>query len=42
MSVRPQTPAPFLSKEDAERFLTMPTSLPSPLTPLSSPLPQIP
>ncbi|GJX66953.1 hypothetical protein Tco_0302680 [Tanacetum coccineum] len=42
MSIRPQTPAPFLSEEDAERFLAIPTPPPSPLTPLSSPLPQIP
>ncbi|GJT84318.1 putative reverse transcriptase domain-containing protein, partial [Tanacetum coccineum] len=42
MSIRPQTPVPFLSKEEAERFLDIPTPLPSPLTPLSSPLPQIP
>ncbi|GJR21909.1 hypothetical protein Tco_0970436 [Tanacetum coccineum] len=42
MSIRPQTPAPFLSKEDAGRFLAIPTPPPSPLTPVSSPLPQIP
>nr|GFA72025.1 hypothetical protein [Tanacetum cinerariifolium] len=30
------------TKEDAERFLAMPIPPPSPLTPLSSPLPQIP
>ncbi|GKD36872.1 hypothetical protein Tco_1257079 [Tanacetum coccineum] len=42
MSVRPQTLAPFLSEEDTERFLVIPTPPPSPLTPLSSPLPKIP
>ncbi|GJS95349.1 reverse transcriptase domain-containing protein [Tanacetum coccineum] len=41
MSIRPQTPVPFLSEEDAERFLAIPTPPPSPLTPLSSPLPWI-
>ncbi|GJV15232.1 hypothetical protein Tco_1360555 [Tanacetum coccineum] len=43
MSIRPQAPAPFLSEEDVERFLALPTSpyrLPH-LT-YSSPLPQIP
>ncbi|GJX80934.1 hypothetical protein Tco_0329083 [Tanacetum coccineum] len=45
--VRPEpfktlTPGPFLSEEEAERFLAIPTPPPSPLTPLSSPLPQIP
>ncbi|GKA29891.1 hypothetical protein Tco_0716136 [Tanacetum coccineum] len=34
--------APFLSKEDAERFLALPTPPLSPLSPYSSPLPQIP
>ncbi|GKA68770.1 hypothetical protein Tco_0768687 [Tanacetum coccineum] len=42
MSIRPQAPAPFLSKEDAERFLALPTPPLSPLSPYSSPLPQIP
>nr|GEX94302.1 hypothetical protein [Tanacetum cinerariifolium] len=32
----------FFTKEDAERFLAMPIPPPSPLNPLSSPLPQIP
>ncbi|GJT83582.1 hypothetical protein Tco_1057924 [Tanacetum coccineum] len=41
MSIQPQTPAPFLSKEDIERFLAIPTPPPSPLTLLSLPLPQI-
>ncbi|GKD63801.1 hypothetical protein Tco_1305909, partial [Tanacetum coccineum] len=36
------TPAPFLSEEVAERFLALPTPPPSPLSPYSSPLPQIP
>ncbi|GKE24588.1 hypothetical protein Tco_1436100, partial [Tanacetum coccineum] len=42
MSIRTQTPAPFLSEEVAERVLALPTSPPSPLSPYSSPLPQIP
>ncbi|GJV84882.1 hypothetical protein Tco_1524780 [Tanacetum coccineum] len=42
MSIRPQAPAPFLSKEDAERFLALPTPPLSPLSPYLSPLPQIP
>ncbi|GKE86949.1 hypothetical protein Tco_1560691, partial [Tanacetum coccineum] len=42
MSIRPQAPAPFLSEEVAERLLALPTPLPSPLSPYSSPLPQIP
>ncbi|GKF76891.1 hypothetical protein Tco_0229361, partial [Tanacetum coccineum] len=33
---------PFLSEEEVERFLAIPTPPASPLTPLSSPLPQIP
>ncbi|GKG23644.1 hypothetical protein Tco_0391680, partial [Tanacetum coccineum] len=39
MSIRPQASAPFLSKEDVERFLTLPTPPLSPLSPYSSPLP---
>ncbi|GJW05476.1 hypothetical protein Tco_1564332 [Tanacetum coccineum] len=35
-------PAPFLSEEVAERLLALPTPPPSPLSPYSSPLPQIP
>ncbi|GJT88985.1 putative reverse transcriptase domain-containing protein [Tanacetum coccineum] len=35
-------PAPFLSEEVAERVLALPTPPPSPLSPYSSPLPQIP
>ncbi|GJX43540.1 putative reverse transcriptase domain-containing protein [Tanacetum coccineum] len=42
MSIRPQAPAPFLSEEDAKRFLALPTPPLSPLSPYSSPLPQIP
>ncbi|GKD48393.1 hypothetical protein Tco_1277369, partial [Tanacetum coccineum] len=42
MSIRPHMPVPFLYEEEAERFLAMPTLPPSPLTPLSLPLPQIP
>ncbi|GJS70006.1 hypothetical protein Tco_0702847 [Tanacetum coccineum] len=42
MSIRPQAPAPFLSEEVAERVLALPTPPPSPLSPYSSPLPQIP
>nr|GFB98604.1 hypothetical protein [Tanacetum cinerariifolium] len=38
----PQSLTLFFTKEDAERFLAMPIPPPSPLTPLSSPLPQIP
>ncbi|GJW02933.1 hypothetical protein Tco_1561789, partial [Tanacetum coccineum] len=34
--------APFLSEEVAERLLALPTPPPSPLSPYSSPLPQIP
>nr|GFB74746.1 hypothetical protein [Tanacetum cinerariifolium] len=42
ISSRPQPPTLFFTKEDAERFLAMPIPPPSPLTLLSSPLPQIP
>nr|GFC72972.1 hypothetical protein [Tanacetum cinerariifolium] len=42
ISFRPQPPTLTFTKEDAERFLAMPIPSPSPLTPLSSPLPQIP
>ncbi|GJS84306.1 hypothetical protein Tco_0750847 [Tanacetum coccineum] len=42
MSIRTQAPAPFLSEEVAERVLALPTPPPSPLSPYSSPLPQIP
>nr|GEZ73756.1 reverse transcriptase domain-containing protein [Tanacetum cinerariifolium] len=42
ISFRPRPPTLSFTKEDAERFLAMPIPLPSPLTLLSSPLPQIP
>nr|GFB82087.1 hypothetical protein [Tanacetum cinerariifolium] len=42
ISFRPQPPTLSFTKEDAERFLVMPIPPPSPLTALSSPLPQIP
>nr|GFA81659.1 hypothetical protein [Tanacetum cinerariifolium] len=42
ISFRPQPPTLSFTKEDTERFLAMPNPPPSPLTPLSSPLPQIP
>ncbi|GJY48088.1 hypothetical protein Tco_0438044 [Tanacetum coccineum] len=42
MSIRHQAPAPFLSEEVAKRLLALPTPPPSPLSPYSSPLPQIP
>nr|GFD61324.1 hypothetical protein [Tanacetum cinerariifolium] len=42
ISFRPQLPTLSFTKEDAERFLAMPNPPPSPLTQLSSPLPQIP
>nr|GFD31512.1 hypothetical protein [Tanacetum cinerariifolium] len=42
ISFRPQPPTLSFTKKDVERFLAMPIPPPSPLTPLSSPLPQIP
>ncbi|GKG17089.1 hypothetical protein Tco_0362046, partial [Tanacetum coccineum] len=42
MSVRSQAPIPFLSEEEVARLISSPSSPPSSLTPLSSPLPQIP
>nr|GEV89443.1 retrovirus-related Pol polyprotein from transposon TNT 1-94 [Tanacetum cinerariifolium] len=39
--IRPQTPMPPLSEAQVAELLTMPTPPPSPLTPMSSPLPQI-
>nr|GFD37283.1 hypothetical protein [Tanacetum cinerariifolium] len=42
ISFRPRLPTLSFTKEDAERFLAMPIPPASPLTPLSSPLPQIP
>ncbi|GJZ42772.1 ribonuclease H-like domain-containing protein [Tanacetum coccineum] len=42
MSIRPQTPVPFLSEAEVDRLLSISTPPPSPLTSYSSPLPQIP
>ncbi|GJY83246.1 putative reverse transcriptase domain-containing protein [Tanacetum coccineum] len=42
ISISAQAHVPFLSEEEVERFLAIPTPPASPLTPLSSPLPQIP
>ncbi|GKG59041.1 hypothetical protein Tco_0602750, partial [Tanacetum coccineum] len=42
MSVRPQRPIPFPSEAEVERLLALPIPPPSSLTPLSSPLRQIP
>ncbi|GJV99493.1 hypothetical protein Tco_0635991 [Tanacetum coccineum] len=42
MFVRPQTLVPLPSEEEVERLLALPIPPPYPLTPLSSPLPQIP
>nr|GEZ90951.1 hypothetical protein [Tanacetum cinerariifolium] len=42
ISFRTQPPTLSFTKEDSERFLAMPISPPSPVTPLSSSLPQIP
>ncbi|GJU12460.1 hypothetical protein Tco_1134856 [Tanacetum coccineum] len=42
MFIRSQTPIPFPSEVEVARFLALPTPPPSPLTPLSSLLPQIP
>ncbi|GJZ82285.1 hypothetical protein Tco_0647458, partial [Tanacetum coccineum] len=42
MSVRSQEPIQFPSEAEVARLLAIPTPPPSPLTPLSSPLPQIP
>ncbi|GJS60863.1 hypothetical protein Tco_0655647 [Tanacetum coccineum] len=42
MSIRAQTPIPFMSEAEVDRLLAMPTLPPSPLTSLSSPLPRIP
>ncbi|GJX28653.1 hypothetical protein Tco_0236732 [Tanacetum coccineum] len=42
MFVRPQTPVPLPSEAEVERLLALPIPPPSPLTPLSFPLPQIP
>ncbi|GKC90669.1 hypothetical protein Tco_1151318 [Tanacetum coccineum] len=42
MSVRSQAPIPFPSEAEVARLLALPTLPPSPITPLSSPLSQIP
>nr|GEW59604.1 hypothetical protein [Tanacetum cinerariifolium]GEW59606.1 hypothetical protein [Tanacetum cinerariifolium]GEW59767.1 hypothetical protein [Tanacetum cinerariifolium] len=42
ISIRPQTPMPPLSVARFAKLLVMPIPPPSPLTPMSSPLPQIP
>ncbi|GJY96397.1 hypothetical protein Tco_0513307 [Tanacetum coccineum] len=42
MSIRTQAPTPFLFEEVAGRLLALPTPPPLPLSPYSSPLPQIP
>nr|GEW78648.1 hypothetical protein [Tanacetum cinerariifolium] len=42
ISIPVQAPAPFLCKKEVERLLTLPTLPPSPLTPYSLPLTQIP
>ncbi|GKA78287.1 hypothetical protein Tco_0784824, partial [Tanacetum coccineum] len=42
MSIRDQTPIPFPSAAEVDRFLAISTPPPSPLTSYSSPLPQIP
>ncbi|GKA49455.1 hypothetical protein Tco_0742528 [Tanacetum coccineum] len=42
MSIRPETPVPLPSEAEVERLLALPIPPTSPLTPLSSPLPQIP
>ncbi|GKD35523.1 hypothetical protein Tco_1251032 [Tanacetum coccineum] len=42
MSIREQPPAPFWSEAEIARLLDIPSPPPSPLSPWSSPLPQIP
>ncbi|GJW22731.1 hypothetical protein Tco_0033353 [Tanacetum coccineum] len=42
MSIRAKTPISLPSREEVERLLTLPSPPPSPLSPWSSPLPQIP
>ncbi|GJS23375.1 hypothetical protein Tco_0452007 [Tanacetum coccineum] len=42
ISIRDEPPTPFLSDTEVFRLLAIPTLLPSPLSPWSSPLPQIP
>ncbi|GKE60249.1 hypothetical protein Tco_1510616, partial [Tanacetum coccineum] len=42
ISIRDEPPTPFLSDTEVARLLAIPTPPPSPLSPWSSPLPQIP
>ncbi|GJU06245.1 hypothetical protein Tco_1122675 [Tanacetum coccineum] len=42
MSIRDEPPTPFWSEEEISRLLAIPSPPPSPLSPWSSPLPQIP
>ncbi|GJY32919.1 hypothetical protein Tco_0417388 [Tanacetum coccineum] len=42
MSIRPQTPISLPSREEVDRLFALPSPPPLPLSPLSSPLPQIP
>ncbi|GJZ36790.1 hypothetical protein Tco_0582981 [Tanacetum coccineum] len=42
MSIRDQSPTPFWFVAEIDRLLAIPSPPPSPLSPLSSPLPQIP
>ncbi|GKB27069.1 hypothetical protein Tco_0866470 [Tanacetum coccineum] len=42
MSIREKPPTPFWSEAEIPRLLAIPSPLPSPLSPWSSPLPQIP
>ncbi|GKC54461.1 hypothetical protein Tco_1077206 [Tanacetum coccineum] len=42
ISIRDEPPTPFWSDTEVTRLLDIPTPLPLPLSPLSSPLPQIP
>ncbi|GKE42070.1 hypothetical protein Tco_1469354, partial [Tanacetum coccineum] len=42
MSIRDEPPTPFWSEAEVARLLAIPTPPPSPLSPWSSPLPQIP
>ncbi|GJZ73339.1 hypothetical protein Tco_0637485, partial [Tanacetum coccineum] len=42
ISIRDETPTPFWSNTEVARLLAIPTPPPSPLSPWSSPLPQIP
>ncbi|GKE66355.1 hypothetical protein Tco_1520516, partial [Tanacetum coccineum] len=42
ISIRPEAPMPFPLEEEVEILLALPLPPPSPLSPWSSPLPQIP